>query len=137
MRRRARLLVDRLASESMRSLSSLGVHPELGSIMTDSLQGAKKRDGHELAIRNVVDFAHEVRIHLHDAQVIFGSVTAAADSQSASFRIRPWGVAESMNIQFDEVSLASPVKQMGWDRYRAIAVAQQAGIFSNARRVAK
>jgi len=91
-----------------------------------------------MTIRNVIDFAHEVRIHLHDAQVIFGSVTRAAnaaaksprDGETGSFRIKPWGLASSMAIQFDDVSLAAPVKQMGWQRHRAIAAAQQAGIFT-------
>jgi hypothetical protein len=110
-----------------------------------------------MTIRNVIDFAHEVRIHLHDAQVIFGSVTRAAnagakshpfgcstpsgvpqrlaaapagDGETGSFRIKPWGLATWMAIQFDDVSLAAPVKQMGWQRHRAIAAAQQAGIFT-------
>ena len=92
-----------------------------------------------MTIRNVIDFAHEVRVHLHDAQVIFGSVTragkdaaksSAGDGEKGSFRIKPWGLASSMAIQFDDVSLAAPVKQMGWQRHRAIAAAQQAGIFT-------
>src|SRR6266542_2139460 len=101
--------------------------------MTYSPERARKH-GQELTIRNVVDFAHEVRIHLHNAQVIFGSVTPTPNSETGSFRIRPWGVTESMAIPFDDVSLASPVKQMGWERHRAIATAQQAGIFATARR---
>jgi hypothetical protein len=39
-----------------------------------------------------------------------------------------------MDIQFDDVVLASTVKEMGWERHRAIAVAQQSGIFTNARK---
>jgi hypothetical protein len=105
--------------------------------MSSSPPGARKRDEHELTIRNVVDFAREVRIHLHDEQVIFGSVTSAVEGETESFRIRPWGVRESRAIPFDDVSLASPVKQMGWERHRAIAAAQQAGIFANARRPSK
>jgi hypothetical protein len=102
--------------------------------MANSEQSVRKRDGHELLIRNVVDFAHEVRIHLHDAQVIFGSVSPDATAEAGSFRIRPWGLTESMAIAFDAVSLASPVKQMGWERHRAIAAAQQAGIFAGPRK---
>jgi hypothetical protein len=97
--------------------------------MAGSFQSTRKRDGHERAIREVVDFAHEVRIHLHGAQVIFGSVTPPSAEENGSFRIRPWGHASFMDIQFDDVALASPVKQMGWERHRAIAAAQQAGIF--------
>ncbi|HEX9294326.1 MAG TPA: hypothetical protein VF881_00770 [Polyangiaceae bacterium] len=97
----------------------------------------RKRVGHEQAIRSVVDFAREVRIHLNDAQVIFGSVICGRDGETRSFRIRPWGLADAMAIQFDDVSLASPVKQMGWDRHRAIAAAQQAGVFATARRATK
>jgi hypothetical protein len=97
----------------------------------------KKRVGHESAIRNVVDFAHEIRIHLHDAQVIFGCVTARTGNETRTFRIRPWGMSESKEIKFDDVSIAASVKQMGWERHRAIAAAQHAGIFAPARRVAK
>ncbi len=102
--------------------------------MDSSSQDARKRVGHESTIRNVVDFAHEVRIHLHDEQVIFGSCTAAANTEAGYFRIRPWGLTESKAIKFDDVSIASPVKHMGWERHRAIAAAQQAGIFASARK---
>ena len=98
---------------------------------------AKKRDGHESTIRTVVDFAREVRILLHDARVIFGSVTATSKQETGSFRIRPWGMTESTTIKFEDVSIAAPVKQMGWDRHRAIAAAQRAGVFANSRRVAR
>ncbi|HKQ71228.1 MAG TPA: hypothetical protein VJT73_17915 [Polyangiaceae bacterium] len=98
--------------------------------MTDSLQNARKRGAHERTIRTVVDFANEVRIHLQNAQVIFGSVANVPKSENGSFCIRPWGLTSSMAIQFDDVSLAAPVKQMGWEKHRAIAAAQQAGIFS-------
>jgi hypothetical protein len=104
--------------------------------MADSSPSPRTRDAHELMIRNVVDFAHEVRILLNDARVIFGSV-GAEGSDKGSFRIRPWGLAESKVIQFDQVSLAAPVKQMAWERHRAIASAQQAGIFATGRKAAK
>lgn len=105
-------------------------------MMTD-LQNARKRDGHESMIRSVVDFAREVRIHLRDMQVIFGSVEEPTDRGTGSFRIRPWGHTETMNIQFDDVVLASTVKQMGWERHRAIAMAQQSGVFTNVRKIDK
>jgi hypothetical protein len=98
--------------------------------MDHSLQSARQRIGHEAMIRSVVDFAHEVRIHLHDERVIFGSVAGRAPDKNRSFRIRPWGVTESTTILFDDVSVAAPVKQMGWERHRAIAAAQRAGIFT-------
>jgi hypothetical protein len=65
-------------------------------------QTAKKRDGHEKTIRNVVEFAREVRIHLRDAQVIFGSVTAVdgAHDEDGSFSIRPLG---THRVQSDSV----------------------------------
>jgi hypothetical protein len=102
-------------------------------------QIAKRRDGHEMTIRNVVEFAREVRIHLRDAQVIFGSVTAAASTHDddRSFWIRPWGLTESQAIRFDEISVAAPVKQMGWKRHREIAAAQHAGVFVLSRRMPK
>src|SRR5882724_8369614 len=103
--------------------------------MANSLQQeARKRVGHESTIRNVVDFAHEVRIHLHDEQVIFGSVAGIVNNETGSFRIRPWGLTESKAIRFDDVTIAAPVKHMGWERHRAIAAAQQAGIFASARK---
>jgi hypothetical protein len=99
----------------------------------------KKRDGHEMTIRNVVEFAREVRIHLRDARVIFGTVAAAtgANDGSGSCLIRPWGLTEPKVFRFDEISLASPVKQMGWKRQREIAAAQHAGVFAGAPRVTK
>ena len=102
-------------------------------------QTAKKRDGHEMTIRSVVEFAREVRIQLRDAQVIFGSVTAPASphDEGRSFFIRPWGLTESKAIRFDDISVASSVKQMGWKRHREIAAAQQAGVFVLSRRMPK
>ena len=88
-------------------------------------------------IRSVVDFAREVRVHLHDAQVIFGSIMPADRAGVDSFRLRPWGMKQSIEIQFVDVTLATPVKQMGWEQHRAIATAQQAGVFTPVRRIAK
>jgi len=105
--------------------------------MTDLLHNARKRDGHESMIRGIVDFAREVRIHLRDMQVIFGSVAERAGRETGSFRIRPWGMTESMDIPFADVVLASTVKQMGWERHRAISVAQQSGVFTMARKTNK
>ncbi|HMI85491.1 MAG TPA: hypothetical protein VK550_15450 [Polyangiaceae bacterium] len=105
--------------------------------MDDLQANVRKRDGHESTIRGVVDFAREVRIHLRNMQVIFGSVAETAGRETGSFRIRPWGLTQSMDIQFDDVVLASTVKQMGWERHRAIAVAQQSGIFTNAGKTNK
>jgi hypothetical protein len=97
--------------------------------MTPLAESAK----HEASIRSVVDIAREVRIHLRDAQVIFGSIAPAARDMSGSFRIKPWGVNVPVEIRFTDVTVASPVKQMAWANHRAIAVAQQAGIFVNPR----
>jgi hypothetical protein len=105
--------------------------------MTPSPTNARKRSGHELTIRSVVDFAREVRIHMNDARVIFGSVMSPAGHAVTFFRIRPWGVADSMAIEFDDVAFASPVKQMGWDRHRAIAAEQRAGSFAHGRKATK
>jgi len=105
--------------------------------MTDTLQNERKREAHESMIRNVVDFAREVRVHLHDTQVIFGSITTVDRALVDSFRMRPWGMKQSIEIQFADVSLAAPVKQMGWEQHRAIATAQQAGIFTTKRKPTK
>jgi len=96
----------------------------------------RKRDAHESLIRSVVDFAREVRIHLRDAQVVFGSISQAT-SQIGFFRIQPWGFKQAVNIRFADVSVAAPVKHMGWTRHRAIATAQHAGLFASAREVEK
>ncbi len=99
-----------------------------------SQQNTRQRpDGHEATIRSVVDFAHEVRLQLHDERVIFGSVTSSRNAEIGSFRIRPWGLTELQTIKFGDVSVAAPVKHMVWERYRGIAVAQKAGIFTMAR----
>jgi hypothetical protein len=105
--------------------------------MTPSPTNARKRSSHEVTIRSVVDFAREVRIHMNDERVIFGSVMSPAGHAVTFFHIRPWGVADSMAIEFDDVALASPVKQMGWDRHRAIAAEQRAGSFANGRKTTK
>jgi hypothetical protein len=99
--------------------------------------GARKRDGHEATIREVVDFANEVRVHLRDERVIFGSVRRSPLDEIESFRIQPWGLSESTKLRFEHVSLAAPVKQMRWDRHRAIAAAQRAGIFAGTPRGSK
>jgi hypothetical protein len=91
-------------------------------------------DAHEWTIRGVVDFAREVRIHLCDDHVIFGSIQERSTRGSGWFRILPWGHTAPMAIRFDDVALASTVKEMGWERHRQIALAQQAGNFASIRR---
>jgi hypothetical protein len=98
--------------------------------MTQSNDG----EAHEATIRNIVDFAREVRIHLRDDHVIFGSVKDRTDRGPGWFRILPWGHTAPMSIRFDDVALASTVKQMGWDRHREIATAQRAGNYASIRR---
>jgi len=83
---------------------------------------------HEEMIRTVVGVAHEIRIELQDANVIFGSV-ARPRLNVGDFVIRPWGWKLPMTIRFDDVLRAAPVKGMVWQRQRAIAMAQMAGIF--------
>jgi hypothetical protein len=114
----------------------MGDGPEAdGEVMTYSHSSTTQRDAHESSIRGVVDFAREVRIHLRDDHVIFGSVIERTARGTGCFRIRPWGHTAPMDIRFDDVALASTVKQMGWDRHREIAVAQQAGVFASIRRI--
>jgi hypothetical protein len=98
----------------------------------------RKRDTHEADVRSVVDFAREVRLHLRHEKVLFGSIAEGASrSDDGSFHIRPWGVKQSIAIRFDDVTLAAPVKQMGWEQHRAIARAQEAGVFAAVRRPVK
>jgi hypothetical protein len=99
-------------------------------IMTNPIPILRKRDTREAMVRSVVDFAREVRVHLRDEQVIFGSIAQAAERcDDGSFRIRPWGMKQSIEVRFADVTLATPVKQMGWEQHRAIARAQEAGVF--------
>jgi hypothetical protein len=105
--------------------------------MTLLANSAPKCDPHESLIRGVVDFAREVRIQLRDMQVIFGSITPAVRTQTGSFRIQPWGLKQSVEVRFMDVAVAATVRQMGWTQHRAIATAQQAGIFTNVRKVDK
>jgi hypothetical protein len=98
--------------------------------MTNPIPILRKRDTREAMVRSVVDFAREVRVHLRDEQVIFGSIAQAAERcDDGSFRIRPWGMKQSIEVRFADVTLATPVKQMGWEQHRAIARAQEAGVF--------
>ena len=107
-------------------------------IMTNPIENVRKRDTREATVRSVVDIAREVRVHLQDEQVIFGSITQAAEPcDDGSFRIRPWGMKQSIDVRFADVTLATPVKQMGWEQHRAIARAQQAGVFATVRKMLK
>ena len=88
-----------------------------------------------MMIRAVVGIAHEVRIQLHDAKVIFASVLAGADppTEIQAFVVRPWGRKTTMTIKFAEVSRIAPVKTMDWQTQRTISAAQMAGVFAAGR----
>jgi hypothetical protein len=96
---------------------------------SEKRKGTAKRTGHEIIVRNVVDFAREVRIILLDSQVIYGSVIPDARALVGAFLIRPWGLNSAMTIRFDAVYCAAPVKQMDWQKQRTISTAQAAGVF--------
>jgi hypothetical protein len=104
--------------------------------MTSPIQQPHKRDTHEATVRSVVDYAREVRVHLKNERVIFGSIKQA-ERCDGSFFILPWGMKQSLQVRFADVTLATPVKQMGWEQHRAIATAQQAGVFATVRRTAR
>jgi hypothetical protein len=106
-------------------------------IMTHPAEQLHKRDTHEAMVRSVVDFAREVRIHLNNERIVFGTIKQTAERCDGSFRILPWGVKHPIEVRFADVTLATPVKQMGWEQHRAIASAQQAGVFASVRRTAK
>lgn len=86
--------------------------------------------GHDATVRNVVAFAHEVRVVLRDARVIVGSIIAATGDATDAFEIRPWGLRSPMTLRFGEVARAVPVRRMLWARQRCISAAQTAGTFS-------
>lgn len=92
-----------------------------------------KTEGHEATIRNVVGFAHEVRIHLYDSQIIFASVLPAAEVESGAFVVQPWGLKTPRTLRYNEVSHAVPVKRMGWQKHRSIAAAQAGGVYEQSR----
>ena len=85
-----------------------------------------------MAARGVLDLAREVRIHLHDARVIFGTIISVANRDARHFSIRPWGLRLPMIINYDAVSHAVPVKLMVWKKQRDISAAQRTGDFSGA-----
>jgi hypothetical protein len=100
---------------------------------TASSKRSQRGDSREAAIRNVVGFAHEVRIHFHDLRVVFASVLCPARQESRSFIVRAWGQTIPTTVLFDDVARAAPVKQMGWQKQRTISAAQAAGVFEEAR----
>jgi len=98
-----------------------------------------KDNPHDEQIRSVIAVAHQVRLRLHDSQVIFGSVipsrdddaeTPSAGGNAESFAFRPWGVSTPTTIKYDDVWRAAPVTEMVWERQKAISMAQFAGIFA-------
>jgi hypothetical protein len=105
--------------------------------VSKSLSDADKHREHETRIRSLVACAHEVRIHLHDARVVFGSVMVDHAVDTDAFVIRPWGRALPMTIRFDEVLRLAPVKQMDWQRQRTISSAQIAGVYTDSSRPAE
>jgi hypothetical protein len=88
-----------------------------------------------MMIRAVVGIAHEVKIQLHDAKIIFASVMPHSDAETAfrAFVVRPWGRKTTMTIEFAEVSRVAPVKAMDWQTQRMISAAQMAGVFTGGR----
>jgi hypothetical protein len=98
--------------------------------MNPTLRHPSSHSGHDATIRNVVAFAHEVRVVLHDSHVIVGSIIFARDCAAEAFRIRPWGVRLAMTIRLDDVARAVPVRRMLWAEQRCISAAQVAGVFA-------
>jgi hypothetical protein len=101
--------------------------------MNPLLHHKSSHNGHDGTIRNVVGFAHEVRVQLRDSHVIVGRIVLAEHAVD-SFRIRPWGVKSTMNVRFDDVARAAPVRRMLWAEQRTISEAQIAGVFARPAR---
>jgi hypothetical protein len=83
-----------------------------------------KHGHHSCDVRNVLGFAHEVRIVLRDRRVIFASVICAEDRERDSFVIQPWGVRGRMTVAFEDVARATPVTHMNWEWQRSITALQ-------------
>jgi hypothetical protein len=98
--------------------------------MNPTLRHPSSHSGHDATIRNIVAFAHEVRVLLHDSHVIVGSIIFSRDRAAESFRIRPWGVRSAMTVRLDDVARAVPVRRMLWAQQRCISAAQVAGVFA-------
>ena len=98
-------------------------------LMSPSRHHPSSHSGHEATIRNVVAFAHQVRVVLHDSQVIVGSIVYARECDADTFRIRPWGVRSAMTLRLGDVARAVPVRRMRWAQQRSISAAQVAGVF--------
>jgi hypothetical protein len=87
--------------------------------------------GHARAatIKNIVGFAHEVRIYMRDSRVIVGHILGAAAGRTEAFVLRPWGSTAHMTVRIGDISRAVMVRRMTWQRQRTIAAAQLAGVF--------
>jgi hypothetical protein len=83
-----------------------------------------KRGHGSCDVRNVLGFAHEVRIVLRDARVIFASIVCVEEPERDSFVIQPWGVRGRMTLSFEDIAHATPVTHMNWERQRSITALQ-------------
>jgi len=92
------------------------------------------RKAHVARVRNVVDFASEVRLDLCDAKVVVGSIVFSKEPSVEQFEIRPWGLAKAIVVRFDHVVHAAPVRRMVWAEQRRISSAQMAGVFVGSTR---
>ena len=84
---------------------------------------------HIAAIRNVVEFASEVRVHLRDRKVVVGSIVLAKEPALEVFEIRPWGLRSTMVVRLDDVLHATPVWRLQWADQQRISSAQRGGVF--------
>lgn len=86
------------------------------------------------ALRGVIESAHEVRIDFTDRRVLFAHVLADAELSSdeggkptiESFAVRPWGWSSRLDVHFDAVVRATPVRRMDWATQRRISAEQLA-----------
>jgi len=90
----------------------------------------QKENPRDVHIRSVIGVAHEVRLCLHDARVIFCRVVSATGPDTDSFIVLPWGVTTPTTIRYGDVWRAASVTEMVWQRQKAISAAQLAGIFA-------
>jgi hypothetical protein len=120
-------MIEHLVTATSFALGGTGVRSNL---VNPSLQHPSSHSGHEATIRNVVAFAHQVRVVLHDSHVIVGSIVFARDRDADTFRIRPWGVRSAMTLRLGDVARAVPVRRMRWAQQCRISAAQVAGVFA-------
>jgi CBS domain-containing protein len=126
--------------------SSIGGRPAFGRASGPSASEVERvRRRRESALRRrqerlrkVVGGAHEVRLDFLDERILFAHVLpngqpsndlrdgtgAGPPEDNPSFTVRPWGSSTPIDIPFDDIVRAVPVRRMNWLTQRQICADQ-------------